>query len=408
MRLRSGGALAVLTILLVIPLPARGQSRITAGWDDGFVLQSEDGDYRLQIGMIAQTDGRFSLDDPPSTTSTFLVRKARPVFTGRVARYFDFKVMPDFGNGQTVIADLYMDVRFSPALRVRTGKDKTPVGYELLVSDAFLLFPERSLASALVPNRDVGVQVLGDLGPRVTYAAGVFNGIPDGTSTSIDVDRNAGKDLAGRVVVYPLRGSARFAGRLNGLGLHLGGSTGSQDGVLPVFRSAAGQTIFAYEPSATADGMRRRVSPAVLYYHRWIGAFVEYARSTQDVASNGVTRPVTNHGWNVSASAVLTGEASSDRGVRPRANFDPARGEWGAVQVAARFSTFGADERVFASGLAAPGSSSSAAAWAIGVNWYPNPWIKWYGTFERTTFDASGTPGRPAEHLAMFRAQIAF
>ena len=53
------------------------------------------------------------------------------------------------------------------------------------------LAQERSLASSLVPNRDVGVQVLGDLKPgRVTYSAGVMNGVPDGTSSTTDDDSN--------------------------------------------------------------------------------------------------------------------------------------------------------------------------------------------------------------------------
>src|SRR5207249_2200082 len=110
-------------------------------------------------------------------------------------------IMPDFGNGTAVMQDAYFDVRFSPKFRVRTGKDKTPVGYELLQGDAFVLFPERALASSLVPNRDIGVQVQGDLTPKVFYAAGVFNGIPDGTSGPTELDANSDKDLAGRIVV---------------------------------------------------------------------------------------------------------------------------------------------------------------------------------------------------------------
>src|SRR5438477_13156579 len=103
-----------------------------AGFQDGFFIQSANGDNRLVFGMVAQTDGRFSLDDPKPIINTFTIRKIRPTFTGRVARYFDFKVMPDFGNGTTIVQDAYFDIRFSSAFRIRTGKDKTPVGYELL------------------------------------------------------------------------------------------------------------------------------------------------------------------------------------------------------------------------------------------------------------------------------------
>ena len=175
-------------------------------------------------------DGRFSVDDPLPITNTFAIRKVRPTFSGRVARYFDFKFMPDFGNGTTTIHDAYFDIRFSPKFRIRSGKDKTPVGYELLIGDAFLLFPERSLASSLVPNRDVGVAAQGDLSPKFYYAAGVFNGIGDGASSSTDVDTNNGKDLAGRIVVQPFRSTQTPAGALNGLGFQIGGSTGKQTG----------------------------------------------------------------------------------------------------------------------------------------------------------------------------------
>jgi len=56
---------------------------ITAGWNDGFVIQSADGNNRLQIGAILQADGRFSLDEPETIVDTFVLRKARPVLTGR-------------------------------------------------------------------------------------------------------------------------------------------------------------------------------------------------------------------------------------------------------------------------------------------------------------------------------------
>ena len=59
------------------------------------------GDNRSAIGLVVQVDGRFALDDPLPITNTFVMRKVRPTFTGRVARYFDFKIMPELaGNGR--------------------------------------------------------------------------------------------------------------------------------------------------------------------------------------------------------------------------------------------------------------------------------------------------------------------
>ena len=207
---------------------------VVAGWNEGFFIQTPNGDNRLQIGFVLQADGRFSIDDPLPITNTFVMRKVRPTFTGRVGKFFDFKVMPELA-GSVVLLDGYFDIRFSPKLRLRSGKDKTPVGYELLIGDAFLIFPERSVVSLLVPNRDVGFQAQGDLaGGRLTYAGGIFNGNPaDGTSAITDVDTNNRKDLAGRIVWMPFRSTKTPPHALNNFGVHLGGSTGRQIGALP-------------------------------------------------------------------------------------------------------------------------------------------------------------------------------
>src|SRR5262245_46790174 len=139
-------AFAAATLAAAPSLPAQQAPPPIAGFQDGFFVQTPDGDNRLVFGLVLQTDARFSIDDTLGSTNTLAIRKMRPTFTGRVARYFDFKVMPDFGNGTLLLTDAYFDTRFSPAFRLRAGKDKTPVGYELLMGDAFLFFPERALA----------------------------------------------------------------------------------------------------------------------------------------------------------------------------------------------------------------------------------------------------------------------
>ena len=81
----------VLSSFVVSAVPASAQAPatpapVTAGWQDGFVIQSANGDYRLTLGMTAQMDGRFALDDPPPFVTTFTLRKIRPTFTGRIAK----------------------------------------------------------------------------------------------------------------------------------------------------------------------------------------------------------------------------------------------------------------------------------------------------------------------------------
>jgi phosphate-selective porin OprO and OprP len=387
---------------------AQSPAPVTTGFQDGFFIQSADGDHRLMFGALVQEDGRFAVDDPLPITNTFTLRKLRPTLTGRIARYFDFRLMPDFGNGTTVVYDAYFDVRFSPKLRLRLGKDKTPVGYELLLGDPFLLFPERSLASSLVPNRDIGIQAQGDIGAgRLLYSAGIFNGVPDGSNSTTEVDANSDKDVAARVTLQPFRGRTP-AGALNGLGVHLGGSHGDQTGALPAFRTSVGQTYFSYAVGTIASGSRTRVTPAVFYYYKGFGGFAEYVRSTQTVSRAATTRDVTNTAWGVTGSYVVTGEATSDRGVRPRAPFDPANGHWGALQLLARYSELTLEDELFAAGFGAAGASRAAHQWTLGANWYPVQWVKWYATFERTTFGNDARFARPAEDVILFRFQLAF
>jgi phosphate-selective porin OprO/OprP len=404
-----GSGIAAFTVMTALAAGAQTPpppATVTAGWDEGVVLQSASGDNRLVLGLTVQADGRFALDDPLPITNTFTLRKARPGISGRVAKYFDFKLTPDFGSGNAVLLDAYFDVRFSPKLRVRSGKDKTPVGYELLQGDPYLLFPERSLASSLVPNRDVGFQVLGDVSSRLSYAGGVFNGVADGTSSTTDVDTGSAKDLAGRIVFRPFRSAAAPEGALSGLGFQIGGSVGSQIGTLPSFRTSVGQTFFSYATGAAAAGDRSRITPAVFYYRKSFGGFVEYVRSTQAVSRAGSTRDITNHGWGITGSYVVTGEHTSDRGVRPAHSFDPSAGHWGALQIVARYSQLTVDPAAFTSGIASATASRDANAFAVGVNWYPAAVIKYYATFERTAFDGGAL--RPTENVVLFRAQLAF
>jgi len=378
----------------------------TAGYQDGFFIQSPNGDNRLLFGFIGQMDGRFSVDDPTAITNTFVIRKVRPTFSGRVEKYFDFKIMPDFGNGLTTLFDAYFDVRFSPKFRIRTGKDKTPVGYEALIGDAFLLFPERSQASNLLPGRDVGIQVQGDLSPKVFYAGGIFNGVLDGANSALDIDSNNGKDLAGRIVVQPFRTTGPSAGALNGLGFQVGGSTGNQAGLLPAYRTSVMQFYFTYAPGAVADGRRTRISPAVFYYYKSLGVFSEYARSTQTVTKAAVTDEFTNTGWNVSASFLLTGEAASSGITRPQRVFDPPTGKWGALQVVARYAQLDVDDDLFGLGFAGAGAADKAKSFTVGVNWYPASVVKYYLNYERTDFDPGTSPDRPAENIILFRVQL--
>ena len=400
-------AAALIAVAVIVPSRAYAEDPVPASppapppavevhWDNGVSFSSPDGENLLQLGALVQVDGRFDVSDPTSTLiDTFLLRRLRPILQGRLAKYFEFRIMPDFGQGTTVLYDAYFDTKLSNAFRVRAGKDKTPLGYEQLQSDFAVVFPERALVTDLVPNRDIGVQARGVLaGGHVTFDGAVFNGAPDGANA--DLDTNGSKDLDGRLTV-----------KFGGLELAIAGTDGRQTGALPSLKSNAQQTFFSYSSTATANGNRTHVSPATSFYHKAFGAFAEYVRSTQAVSKGAVTGDITNTAWEVTGFVVATGEDASDRGVRPRRPFDPAQGTWGALQLAARYGSLTVDPLAFTRGLAAAGSSRTAKAAGVDATWFTSPYVKYVLSYERTVFDDNPDGPRKPEHAIIFRLQFA-
>jgi phosphate-selective porin OprO and OprP len=383
--------------------------KVTAG-AEGFVLQSASGDYRLQLRGYVQFDGRFfPSDERTLAVDNFLLRRVRPIFAGTLGRHFDFQIMPDFGGGTTVLQDAYLDVKYSPKARVRVGKFKSPVGLERLQSATAITFVERAYPTAIVPNRDVGLMLHGELaGGVVAYAAGLFDGAPDGGS--VDLDTNDGKDVAGRVFLSPFK---RGKSALKDLGFGIAGTTGKQSGALPAYRSGGQVSLLTIVSGITADGTRNRLSPQLSFYSGPFGLMAEYAWSESWVkkASTGTRAQFRGEAWQTTATVTVTGEPASYSGVRPREGFEPGQGRWGALELAARVNGLEVGTEAFQEGIVDPAKSiRKAFAWAVGLNWYLSRNIKQVVDFERTTFTggAEGGADRPAENAFFIRTQVSF
>jgi phosphate-selective porin OprO/OprP len=383
--------------------------KLTAG-KDGFVLQSSSGDYRLQLRGYVHFDGRFfPSDEGKLAVDNFLLRRVRPIFAGTVGRHFEFQIMPDFGMGTTVLQDAWLDVNYSPKLRVRVGKLKSPVGLERLQSATAITFVERAYPTALVPNRDVGVMLHGELaGGVLAYAAGLFDGAPDGGS--VDLDLADGKDLAGRVFLSPWK---RSDSALKGLGFGIGGTTGRQTGALPAYRTGGQVSLLTIASGVTYDGTRNRLSPQLSFYTGRFGLMAEYAWSeswVQKAATETRTQFI-GEAWQATATLTLTGEPASYAGVRPREAFEPGTGKWGALELAARANGIEVGTEALRDGILEQARSARRAfAWAVGLNWTLSRNLKQTVDFERTTFTggAEGGADRPAENALFVRSQISF
>jgi phosphate-selective porin OprO and OprP len=382
---------------------------ITAG-KDGFSIKSADGAYVLKLRGYTHFDGRFyQEDDQRPATDTFLLRRIRPIVEGTVFKIFDFRIMPDFAQGQTVLQDGYLEGRFSPAFRVRAGKFKAPVGLERLQSATDILFIERAFPTALVPNRDLGIQLSGDLaGGGVNWAAGYFNGVPDGGSADVDVEDR--KDAAARVFFTPLKG----------LGIGIAATQGKQTGTLSApglapYRTPGQQTFFSYRTDGTAAGTviaggdRTRLSPQAYLYVGPFGLLTEYVVSSQEVRRADVLEDLENKAWQVAASWVIAGGEPTYKAVSPKQPFDPQAHTWGAFELAARISRLEVDDDAFPLFANPASAASSAESLGIGFNWYLNRNLRVALNYEITEFEGGATGGdREDEKVLLSRFQISF
>jgi len=403
---------------------AKAQPRLAVG-ASGVTFSSADTNFSISLHGVLQLDSRtFPSDGSINGNDSFLLRRARPILQGTVYRDFDFMFVPDFGGSTVQIYDAYVNYRYAPWAQLQAGKFKSPVGLESLQADVNTTFNERSLATDLVPNRDLGAELHGDLfGGVVSYAGGIFNGASDYNGTTTNADYDNDKAFAGRLFFQPWKTSDVAA--LKGLGFGFSGSYeidralgASATGLTPGYNTDGQQKFFTYTNGVAANGTHWRISPQGYYYYGPFGLLGEYVISDQEVTrpASGALRAASadlhNTAWEVTGGWVLTGEDASYNGIIPKHPFDPRNGQWGAWQLVGRYAELNVDNAAFPI-FANPATSASAAqAWSAGLNWYLNKNIRVNASFSRTTFTggngSAATVTKQPENAIFTRIQLGF
>jgi phosphate-selective porin OprO/OprP len=470
---------------------AKKKDAVVKASEKGFAIESADGKNTVKFNGLLQADYRFydqgandvrgrsngragplDAEGFRDANDSALLRRVRPTIQGTLGGKYDYRFTPDFGGGTTTVVDAYIDAKFSPFFKVRAGKFKSFVGLERLQSGADIRFVERSyVTNAILPNRDLGIAVHGDLfSEKLNYAVGIVNGVADGGNITTGTEYNDAKEWTGRLFATPFKDEVNA---LSGLGLGLaatytdfrgdrnldfagqsvalsGGSVDATRNGLPSYVTEGQNTFFRYGSNVLADGERLRVSPQAYYYNGPLGVIGEYAWLKQDVAITSVgantttptsiepgTHKTLNHNaWNIGATYVLTGEDNSFKGVKPKNNFDFDKGTWGAWEAGLRYSEINIDDDTFKNPSGAYGtegstntsayanrtiSAKSAKTWTAGINWYLDQNTKFQLNFINTSFDggaligggtAAGSPAnikdRADERAILGRLQISY
>lgn len=378
----------------------------------GFEFKSADTNFVLKVKGLVQLDSRTFFNDNPLSQGNdgFTLRRARPIIEGTVLGNVDYQFVPEFGGGGTpTIFDANLNYRINPALQIKAGKFKGPVGFESLQSDATLPFNERSLATDLISSRSIGVQLWGSVANDVfSYAAGVFNVSGDGRNPN-NSDFGDDREFAGRVFFSPFKQTSVDA--LKGFGFGLGASysqattnalalPSTTGGTLAGYATPGQQQFFAYNPTVgpvVGDGTHWRLSPQATYLYGPFGVLGEYVISSEGVVNSSTQRSadLQHSAWQVSGQWVLTGEAASFTGIQPQRPFKLRGDGWGAWQLVARYSQLKLDPDTFPSFANPLYSADEATSWSVGINWWLNRNLRVLTGFTHTTFEGGGTPSAP-------------
>ena len=383
----------------------------------GISIGSADGNNEIRFRGLVQGDARFYLDrDGQGAGNTFVARRVRPWIEGKFAKRWEFRIMPDFGQGKVVLQDAWINTVIFPEFKIQLGKIKTPVGLERLESASDIHFVERAFPTALVPNRDFGIVLNGDILEGVfQYQVGVFNGVPDGASA--DFDLNDSTDFVGRVFAHPFRRTSEEAAKRLGVGISgtFGHPSGNEkEPQLASYKSAGQQTFFKFlndgtaAGTAVASGSRWRLSPQAYWYYKGLGILGEYVVSSQKVALAGASASIKNQAWQVAATYVVGADNSFGK-IKPQKPLGWTHGGTGAFEFGARYNELKIDPDAFPSFADPAKSARKAKAWGATFNWIINDNAKFMLDFEQTRFNGGDKAGnRKTESVILNRYQLAF
>ncbi|MFO7894819.1 MAG: porin [Longimicrobiales bacterium] len=422
----------------VPPAPAQAQTPLRGYYDDGFILETEDGAFQLRVRGNLHLDTRLSRSETPGAVESFDIRRARIDLLGRVYERVTFRLQSELA-GSPYLRNAWTDWRFGAGLRVRWGQMKVPFSASWLTQGNQVNFVERGTARPVHPFFDRGFVVWGELLDRVvTYEAGVFTGVGiDADVPSGDVD--SGKEWAGRLFLRPFLHAG--GSLLEGLAVAVGGTWAglsvptsryetrghrSANFASALWRWRTEQVLgtdgHVVDRVAAEIASRRRLGVELHYVRGPLALSTEllevqydgvaihhdfYVGSTRVAHVPLVERSGSVRSWSTWASYYLTGESKPVIGggwqtARPERRV--GEGGPGAVELLARYSRTASDPALFdavtVAGLpsgaaelpagytgATPGAGNSVTAAVldgahavnevtVGVNWAVNPNVR--------------------------------
>ncbi len=379
-------------------LTKQAAKEVEVVFDEGLQVRTKDRKtFTARIGGRIQTD-LVVFDNHYPVDNDFDIRRARIFIAGRIYEYFAYKLSVELeGSSSNRLIDAYINYDYFPYLQFRLGQFKEPFSFEALTSSKYLPFTERSTGYYLTPARDVGFMIHGTVFDKdIQYALGLFNG--DGRDGSRRGQKDD-KEITGRLVIRPFRkwgpgllkglqvgGSYSYA-RLDTSDFHFKIRTPARTAFFTV------QTRAKFNITQEVDTLER-YGLELVYTYGPLLIMAEYIRTKfQDVSLSDMSRfDFDLRCWYAGFHIMLTGEKHRVKGgvlqrIRPRFNFDPRKGHWGAWGIGFRYQKFEAGRVVYQALVQEGFSVRRVYAFTIALNWYLNNLMRFSFNYSRTRFE---------------------
>jgi phosphate-selective porin OprO/OprP len=328
----------------------------TIKYSRGLQLNRNDGMAKIKIGGRIQADfaslhtnSELETAVPGGDGEGVEFRRARFYMSGEAYKRIIWKSQIDFSTGAVVLADMYIGMKDLGFLgTAKVGHQKEPYSLEELTSSKYITFMERPLPSVFDSVRNFGLSFSNTaLDERITWSAGIFALTGStGSTFSSSADLNVG----GRITGLPLY---EDEGRRL---VHVGVSGAYQSRDDTAFRFRQRPEIHLAQryldtgnaPDLLSDGsglLGLEIATVCGPFH----LSSEWKQVWVDETIRGTSQA---YGAYVTAGYFLTGEHRPYKtsngtwiGVDPLEPFDPANDQWGAFEIATRYSFVDVDEK---------------------------------------------------------------
>jgi phosphate-selective porin OprO and OprP len=360
-----------------------------ADWEDWLQYRSPDERFSIRLGGRLQLDAaRIEGDSLPSAQTEEEIRRGRLSLSGKAFGDWRFRYEQDFASDEdTQIKDAWIGYRGLDRFSIRAGNQQEPVSLEELTSSNAITFMERTLPNALVSGYYLGLlaQTWGD---DWTTALGLFEGRIRGREDDVD----QGWGLAGRAVYAPVNAA--------GQRLHAGLSV--------EYREPPGNRRIAFSTLPEIDLAERRllstgtlsdVDHTLTSGIELAGIWGPWSLQGEYLRTDVRRTPredVAFRGWYLFGSWFVAG---GQRAYDPKSGiFVPVRptGQWGALELAARYSTLNLDD--------GPITGGTGRNWTLGLNWY----INYHTRIMVNWVDAQADPNRDGDRESIQAIQSRF